>query len=68
MTHDQLTYALARHVPDLQQRAFTIQTTYGELDIPLGKLADGIANLVRKHYETELAKLALTGCSSGVKA
>lgn len=65
MNQDQLTYALNRHIPDMQQRAFTIETTYGALEIPLGKLADGIANLMRKHYETELAYLALSG---GVKA
>lgn len=59
MNCNQLTYALSRHIPDMQQRAFTIQTTYGELEIPVGKLADAIANLVRKHYETELASLAL---------
>lgn len=67
MTQDQLSYVLSRHIPDLRQRAFTIQTSYGEINIALGPLADGIANLVRKHYETELALLAL-GQTEAVQA
>jgi hypothetical protein len=58
MTSDQITHALSRHVPDMP-RGFSIHTNYGELQVPPGPLADAIANLVRKHYDTQLAKLAL---------
>ncbi len=57
MNRDEITYKLSRHVPDMQQRAFNIQTSYGELDIPQGPLADAITKLVQKHLEAELDKL-----------
>jgi hypothetical protein len=58
MTTDQITHALSRHV-QYMQRGFAIQTNCGGLWVPPGPLADAITHLVRKHYETSLAKLAL---------
>ena len=59
MTHDEIDFALNRAVPAMTGSNFSIHTNYGELPIAAGKLADKIAELVRKHYETEQAYLAL---------
>lgn len=58
MKADEITYTLSRHVPDMPS-GFTISARYGDLEIPAGRLAKAITELVRKHFETELAKLAL---------
>lgn len=55
---EEISFALCRTVPAMPE-GFAIHTKYGELPIAPGKLADKIASLVRKHYETELAYLAL---------
>ena len=56
MTPDQITYALAKQVPDMQQRAFTIETAYGAIEIPCGPMAERIAKLVHSLLEAELKK------------
>lgn len=57
MDEQDLTYALAKQVPDMQQRGFIIGTAYGELSIAPGALADRIAERVRVLLEQELAWL-----------
>jgi hypothetical protein len=56
MTPDQIAYALAKQVPDMQQRGFTIETAYGEIAIRPGAMADRLAKQVRSLLEAELAK------------
>lgn len=49
-----LSYALAKQVPDMVQRGFTIETAYGEIVIEPGRHADAIAAAVRRALETQL--------------
>ena len=49
-----LGYALAKQVPDMA-RGFTIHTSYGEIAVVPGPLADQIQALVRQATERELA-------------
>ena len=49
-----LSYALAKQVPDMA-RGFTIHTSYGEIAVVPGPLADQIQALVRQATERELA-------------
>ena len=48
-----LSYALAKQVPDME-RGFTIGTSYGEIAVVPGPLADQIQALVRQATEREL--------------
>ena len=50
----QLGYALAKQVPDMA-RGFTIQTSYGEISVVPGPLAEQLQALVREATERELA-------------
>ena len=50
----QLSYALARQVPDMA-RGFSIHTAYGEIAVVPGPLADQLQALVRVATERELA-------------
>ena len=50
----QLSYALAKQVPDMA-RGFTIHTSYGEIAVAPGPLADQIQTLIREATERELA-------------
>ena len=52
----QLSYALARQVPDMA-RGFSIHTAYGEIAVVPGPLADQLQALVREATERELASL-----------
>ena len=61
MNADQLSYALAKQVPDMQQRGFTIETAYGAIDINPGPMAERIAKLVRQVLEAELKKQSKDG-------
>lgn len=56
MNADQISYALAKQVTDMQQRGFTIQTAYGEISFEPGPMADRIAKLTRGLLEAELKK------------
>lgn len=56
MTLDQLGYALAKQIPDMQQRGFTIQTAYGEISFEPGPMAERMAKQVRRLLEAELEK------------
>lgn len=51
----QLGYALAKKVPDMQQRGFTIETAYGEIAIEPGPAADAIADIVRAVLHSQLS-------------
>lgn len=55
----QLSYALAKKVPDMVQRGFTIETGYGEIVIEPGRHADAIAATVRRALEIQLKAAAL---------
>lgn len=54
MDQQDIAYALAKKVPDMQHRGFTIETAYGEIDIPAGAMADRLAKAVRRLLEAEL--------------
>ena len=53
-TELQLSYALAKQVPDMA-RGFSIHTSYGDIVVVPGPLADQIQALVRQATERELA-------------
>ena len=53
-TELQLSYALAKQVPDMA-RGFSIHTSYGDIAVVPGPLADQIQTLVREATERELA-------------
>ena len=53
MQEQQLSYALAKQVPDLE-RGFTISTSYGDIVIESGRHVNGIAAAVRRVLETQL--------------
>ncbi|MFN3437819.1 MAG: hypothetical protein ACK41V_09015 [Acidovorax sp.] len=55
-----LSYALAKKLPDMVQRGFTIETAYGEIVIEPGHHADAIAAAVRRVLEVQLKAAALT--------
>ena len=48
-----LGYDLAKKVPDMVQRGFTIETGYGEMVVAPGPCADAIANVVRGHLQAQ---------------
>ena len=48
-----LGYDLAKKVPDMVQRGFTIETAYGEIVVAPGPCADAIANVVRGHLQAQ---------------
>lgn len=49
-----LTYALSRQVPAME-RGFAISTSYGDLIVNSGRLADRIQALVKQELQSELA-------------
>lgn len=49
-----LSYDLAKKVPDMVQRGFTIETSYGEIHFGPGHHADAIAATVRRVLEKRL--------------
>ena len=53
MQEQQLGYALAKQVPDLE-RGFTISTSYGDIVIESGHHANAIAATVRRVLEIQL--------------
>ena len=53
-TELRLSYALAKQVPDMA-RGFSIHTSYGDIVVVPGPLADQIQALVRQAAERELA-------------
>lgn len=54
LQEQQLGYALAKKVPDMLRRGFTIETSYGEIVIEPGRHADAIAATVRRVLEIQL--------------
>jgi hypothetical protein len=57
-------HALARHVPDMAH-GFTIQTGYGQINIPPGPTAKRITALVEKMLRAELADAAKAAQQGG---
>ena len=53
MAEQQLGYALAKQVPDLE-RGFAITTSYGDIVIESGRHANAIAATVRRVLEIQL--------------
>lgn len=53
MTEDEISYALAKQVPDMA-RGFSICTSYGAIDIPPGRVADAVARAVTRALQCEL--------------
>ena len=53
MQEQQLSYALAKQVPDLA-RGFSIATSYGDIVVEAGHHADAIAATVRRVLEIQL--------------
>ena len=53
MQEQQLSYALAKQVPDLA-RGFSIATSYGDIVVAPGHHADAIAATVRRGLEVQL--------------
>lgn len=51
-----LVQILNRHVPDMD-RGFCIATTYGDLRVDPGQLADRIRDLLSQHARLELMRL-----------
>ena len=56
LTEQDLSYALAKQVPDMA-RGFLIGTAYGEINVPPGPLADRLADQVRLTLALELARV-----------
>lgn len=59
MNQQDISYALAKQVPDMQQRGFTIETAYGAIVIEPGPMADHIASQVRHALITQRVAEAL---------
>ncbi|MEO8118030.1 MAG: hypothetical protein ABI606_01750 [Rhodoferax sp.] len=57
MDEQDLSYALAKQVPDMQSRGFIIGTAYGEINVPPGPLADRLVYQVRLTLALELARI-----------
>ena len=57
MNEQDITYALAKQVVDMERRGFIIGTAYGELTIEPGPIATSISKHVSKLLERELRKL-----------
>ena len=57
MDEQHLSYALAKQVPDMCSRGFIIGTSYGEINVPPGPLADRLADQVRLVLALELARI-----------
>lgn len=57
MDEQDLSYALAKQVPDMRSRGFNIGTCYGELSVPPGPLAEQLADTVRLVLALELARM-----------
>ncbi len=53
MDDQELSYALAKQVPDMA-RGFTIATSYGDITIPAGWMAERIAQHVERVLQVEL--------------
>lgn len=50
-------YALAKQVPDMKNRGFTIGTSYGQVDIAPGWMADRMAEHLTRALQCELLHL-----------
>jgi len=56
MNEQDLSYALAKQVPDMKSRGFIIGTAYGDINVPPGPLAERLAEQVRFVLALELAR------------
>lgn len=58
MDEQDISYALAKQVPDMASRGFIIGTSYGDLNIPPGPMAERIARAVTTSLQVELIAVA----------
>ena len=56
MNEQEIRYALAKQVPDMA-RGFTISTSYGDITIPAGKLADRVRGEVGRALGRVIARM-----------
>jgi hypothetical protein len=57
LTEDEITLTLSHKVPDME-RGFTICTTYGDIGIPPGRIADKLMRAVALALQCELLAAA----------
>jgi len=57
MNQQDIQYALAKQVPDMKSRGFTIGTSYGQIDIPPGWMAQRLAEHLVRALQCELLHL-----------
>lgn len=65
MDEQDLSYALAKQVPNMRSRGFIIGTSYGAIDVPPGPLAERLADHVRLVLALELAQLCSEATEEG---
>lgn len=58
MNQQDIHYALDKQVPDMKARGFTIGTSYGQIDMPPGWMADRMAEHLVRALQCELLYLA----------
>ena len=61
MTSNDLSYALAKQVPDMG-RGFTVQTAYGDILVPPGVMADTLRGQLQRAMARQLAKQRAAEC------
>ncbi len=54
MDEQDISYALAKQAPDIADRGCTIGTSYGDIAIPAGRVADAVARAVTRALQCEL--------------
>jgi hypothetical protein len=54
MNADDISYALAKQVPDITGRGCTIATSFGDIVIPAGRTADHLAACLTRLLQCEL--------------
>ena len=67
MKTEEIDYALAKQVPDMHQ-GFTIATSYGDISVPEGDMANYIARWVTRCLEGEKFRRARAAEKAQAKA
>ena len=57
MDEQDIQYAFAKQVPDMKSRGFIIGTSYGEITVPAGRMADALALSLTRALQCELLRL-----------
>ena len=53
---DHATYALSKQIPDIAGRGCIVGTSYGELTIPPGRLAEKLAQFLTRELTKQVSK------------